>query len=174
MMMIFSLLHWKWALKNLTRNPRRSLVTGLAISSGFIGLMLFTGYVYSIEKSLATLGFMKLGVGHVNIYKKDGVEKSFINPKKYSLTIAEQKNISTFLEKYKSDIVFDAGSMSGVGLIGNGCRSVPFLIFGISQATQKFIYNYPPFKIWGPQIKPVIEGMDFSVLPENSNPIIIT
>jgi putative ABC transport system permease protein len=157
-----SSLHFKWALKNLWRNPRRSIVTGLAISSGFMGLMLFQGYFHRIERTLATMSFLTQGVGHVNVYKKGGLEKAFLKPKNFALTPENIKELQGFFETYKSDIAYQTGLYSGVGLIGNGCRSVPFLVKGIDPELQNWLFQSSGFGKWAEYLKPVREGKDFA------------
>jgi putative ABC transport system permease protein len=167
-------LHFKWALKNLWRNPRRSIVTGLAIGSGYMGLMLFNGYFHRIERTLASTSFLTQAVGHINVYKKDGVEKAFIKPQKYSLDNNDLQNISGFLQSYKEDISLQAGVFVGVGLVGNGCRSVPFLVKGVDRKLQNWLYSNADFLAWSSYLKPVNMGKDFGLFSEQEGVITIT
>ena len=65
---------WKQASRNLLRNKRRSLITGLAIMSGFCGLTLFGGYVARVERYCMVNTVYMNHMGHVQVHKKDGID----------------------------------------------------------------------------------------------------
>ena len=62
---------WKFAYRNLLRNKRRSLSTGVAITVGFVGLNLLGAYIYRSKMALDTTSVYSAQKGHVSIYKKD-------------------------------------------------------------------------------------------------------
>ena len=133
---------WRLAARNLGRNRRRNLATGLAVAFGFAGLALLGGYVTHAEAFLRINAVYLQHGGHVVVYRTEGLDKSVARPSRYSLTRAAQ---SAVLAAAGADtrIAFVAGYLKGMGLAGNGCRSVPFFALGIDPEVQRRILTDP-------------------------------
>lgn len=165
---------WPLAFKNLWRNPRRTLVTGLALASGFAGLSLFSGFVYRIERSMAMGGIYLNQMGHFSIMKRDFLEKGLSSPKRYSLNVDEQLQIQKFLAPYQDDLAYQTPLFVGMGLVANGCRSVPFFLKGISPEFRRWNFKNDEFLEWSSKATKKQAGRDFVDFDENENPLMIT
>ena len=113
------------AWRNLRRNRRRSIATGMAIAAGFTAFMLAAGYAYRVQKVLSNYTIYGLHVCHIGIYKKDALEMFSIRPRDYALAPADQKSISDAI-KGIANIEMSGRYLTGQGLIGNGCKTFPF------------------------------------------------
>lgn len=165
---------WILAFRNLWRNPRRTLVTGVAMAMGFTGLSIFSGYVHRIERALAVGAVYLNNSGHVAIMKKEWIEQGLSKPRTHSLNIDDQTSIKRFLEKYNSEIAYQAPLFIGLGLISNGCRSVPFLLTGLSSATRLWTHQNPDFLKWNQKGKPQFFGTDFTHFKDDESPLMLT
>lgn len=125
------MMQWKFALRNLLRNKRRSLSTGLAICVGFVGLNLLGAYIYRTKKVVDLISIYSAQRGHFLIFKKDGFEKFDIKPKKYLINHDEQTQILNVLTGFKNDIEFIGHQLHTSGLISNLDRSHPAIILGV-------------------------------------------
>jgi putative ABC transport system permease protein len=133
---------WRIALRNLTRNRRRNLATGLAIALGYAGLVLLGGYVTRIELFLRTNSVYVQHGGHVAIYRAGGLEKAGARPARYSLTADHLDDIAAVLARDHRIELF-APYLRGMGLAGNGCRTVPFAAIGLEPRVEAFVLSHP-------------------------------
>ncbi len=124
---------WRLAAKNLRRNRRRNLATGLAITLGFAGLVLLHAYVQRIDVFLTEAAVYLQHTGHVAVWREGGLEQAAARPLKFSLGPAEQRRIGEALAG-EARVDFTGRYLRGMGLAGNGCRSVPFVALGIESA----------------------------------------
>lgn len=165
---------WQLAFKNLFRNPRRSLVTGLAIATGFMGLTLFNGYSYRIERALAIGTIYTNHAGHISIIKKGWFEKGLSKPKSFSLNEKDQKELAVFLHTYDQELLFTAPLYVGIGLISNGCRSLPFYFKGLERTYRALMIQSPEFIRWTTFIDKKYPGKDYTVYTDQDSPLMIT
>jgi putative ABC transport system permease protein len=165
---------WLLALKNLWRNPRRTLVTGLAMATGFAGLSLFKGYVHRIERAVAMGAIYVNHTGHITIMKRNWLEYGLSKPKAYSLNVAEQTQIKTFLANYQEHFVYQTPIFVGIGLISNGCRSVPYYLKGLVPEFRQWILHSPEFRYWTTKGTRPMEGQDFAAFSESEAPLMVT
>ncbi|MBI2372656.1 MAG: ABC transporter permease [Deltaproteobacteria bacterium] len=121
---------WRLAARNLARNRRRNLATGLAIAIGYASLVLVGGYVSRVESYLRTATVYLQQVGHVSIFAKDGLELHLLEPSKYNLTKDQQEKIEAHL-RGRTDVELFGRALEGTGLIGNGCKTYSFFARGI-------------------------------------------
>lgn len=140
---------WRLALRNLLRNKRRNFATGMAIALGFAALLALGGYINRVEKYLRVYTIYTARTGHVVIYKKDGFEKFSVRPREYSLNPAEQAQIIDELAGMPG-IEMHGGMLTGQGLVGNGCRTFPFLALGIDPQLEKKLREHPLVARWTP------------------------
>ena len=165
---------WQLAFKNLWRNPRRTFVTGLAIAAGFSGLCLFKGYIFRIERSLAISSIYTNHSGHFSIIKKGWLEKGFSKSKQFSINESEQYQIQEFLKSFNQDIIFQAPLFINIGLISNGCRSVPFFFKGLNPNLRNWLFKNQEFLKWHTITNRKFEGKDFTLFSEQDFPLMIT
>jgi putative ABC transport system permease protein len=142
---------WKMAWRNLGRNRRRNLATGMAIAFGYAGLLLLGGYIIRTEHYLRVNSIYLNHAGHIAIFKEDGLDRHLTKPSAYSLTLDEQKQISSLIQG-DPRIEFTGKYLLTSGLIGNGCKSVPFFATGIDLDTEKKIRNHPEVLEWNPEL----------------------
>jgi len=133
---------WRLAARNLGRNRRRNMATGLAVALGFAGLALLGGYVTHADAFLRTNAVYLQHTGHVVIYNSGGLAQAVARPARFSLTQAAQAAIRTAAAG-DSRVAFSAGYLKAMGLAGNGCRSIPFIALGIDLDTQRRILTGP-------------------------------
>lgn len=165
---------WILAFRNLWRNPRRTFVTGIAMAIGFAGLSLFSGYVHRIDRTLAVGSIYTNHSGHVAIMKKDWIEKGLSKPRLYSLSEEEQTQIQAFFSPYQSEIAYQSPLFMGVGLISNGCRSVPFYLKGFSSELKKWTQSNAEFLRWNGDVPKQFPGKDYTYFSETDMPLMIT
>jgi putative ABC transport system permease protein len=129
---------WRLAARNLRRNRRRNVATGLAIAFGFAGLAVLAGYISRVDSFLRTTSVYLQHSGHVVVYHADGLDKAIAKPARYSLTPEEQAAIrKAAANDPRIDLV--TGYLKGMGLVSNGCRSVPFIAIGMDPEAQRRI-----------------------------------
>jgi len=165
---------WFLAFKNLFRNPRRSLVTGLAIAIGFAGLNIFNGYSYRIERALAVGTIYTNHAGHISIIKKGWFDKGLSKPKHYSLNEQDQIDLTHFFRTYESEILFKTPIYVGVGLISNGCRSLPFYLKGLERNYRAQTLIAPEYLKWTTFINKKFPGSSYTQFADKESPLMIT
>lgn len=143
----------KMALRNLWKNKRRSLSTGIAIVAGFSGLCLLGGYILRSERYMRVNAVYNNHTGHLAIYKKNGVDGFNSNPRKFHLK-ATDLQILNEITSADPAVEFTVPILRGMGLLSNGNKSVPFLAFGISPADEKKIQTHEQVRIWTPELIP--------------------
>ena len=142
------ILFWKIAAKNILRNSRRSLATGSAITAGFVGLTLLGGYINSVHNSLKANTIYINHVGHLSVYRRDATEQFYIRPQKFQLTPDDLMKINQVLEPYRNQIELTSTYISGMGLISNGTKSIPFFATGVDPETERKLRSHPFVLYW--------------------------
>lgn len=165
---------WILALKNLWRNSRRTLVTGIAMATGFAGLCLFNGFVYRIERALAIGTIYINHVGHFSIIKKGWLEKGLSKPKAFSINEKTQNEIKDFFRPYQADLRFQIPMLIGTGLISNGCRNTPFYLKGLPRSFRQEVLKSPEFLKWVSFVGKKFAGQDYTHFTDSENPLLIT
>ncbi|HWU44003.1 MAG TPA: FtsX-like permease family protein [Bdellovibrio sp.] len=142
------LLSWKLALRNLLRNKRRSLATGLAIWAGCIGVMLLMSYLMSSFYKLRTMAVYVGQRGQVAILKNKSLDNFNSKPKKYMLSPEEVGQIEKLIQQKSEFIEFTGKYLTGSGLISVGSNNFPFLALGFEPETYDKIYKHPEVQKW--------------------------
>jgi putative ABC transport system permease protein len=140
-------LYWRMAWRSLWRNSRRTIATASAIVAGSAGLNLLGGYILRVERHLRANSVYVNRVGHIEIYKKDGLDKFLLKPSKYLINGEELKSVRLILDRLPQ-IDFYTPTLVGVGLLGNGEKSVPVYATGIEPQAERKAENHPDVRRW--------------------------
>lgn len=162
------------AWKNLFRNKRRSLITGLAILSGFVGLTLLAGYVARVERYLMVNAVYLNHNGHIQIYKKEGIDKYFSKPSRYLLDPKMVSEIKTSLTPFSNDIEFISPYLLTNGLLQIDEHSYPFQGKGVTPEADKFTRNHPLVNQWTQELLDNEPGTPLYKTAAIQNPMKIT
>jgi putative ABC transport system permease protein len=146
------MIFWSMAWRNLILHRRRSMITGTAIAFGFCGVVLLGGYMMRMENYLKTHGIYLSHVGHIAIYKKDGLEKYLTDPELYNLSLEDQQNIERTAREMKHPPEMIARYLRGQGLITNGCRSYPFFMTATEPQAEVWTRTHPLTRYWTPEL----------------------
>lgn len=143
---------WSWILayRNLGRNKRRSLATGLAIGAGFIGMILVSAYLYRANRALQASTIYLNHKGHLAIFKKNSLTEFTYRPKHYLISKEEQETIAAILKEIDSDIEFTGRYLTGTGLINSQNKSTPFVATAVEPEVYKRILSHPEVHLWTP------------------------
>jgi len=133
---------WRLAARNLRRNRRRNLATGLAIALGFAGLSILGGYLTRVELFLRTNAVYLQHGGHIAVYRTGGLERASARPARHALDVDLQARIRDSIAA-DARVAFSARYLRGMGLAGNGCRTVPFVALGIEPGAAERIVVHP-------------------------------
>ncbi|WP_242352255.1 MULTISPECIES: ABC transporter permease [unclassified Anaeromyxobacter] len=133
---------WKLALRNLSRNRRRNLVTGAAIALGYAGLVLLGGYANGNEGLIRLSSVYLQHSGHLAVYARGGLGKAQTKPAAYTLDAAAQEEILAAL-RADPRVEFCGRYLLGTGIAGNGCKTFPFRGLGIELDVERRILSHP-------------------------------
>lgn len=135
------------ACRNLARNRRRNFATGIAIALGFAALLALGGYINRVQGFLRLYTLYTNRIAHITIYKKNALDRYAIKPKDYSLTPDEQSQIQAALLTIPG-VDLHGGQLTGAGLIGNGCKTLPFLATGFEPDLDRGLRQHPDVMSW--------------------------
>ncbi len=127
---------FKLALRGLTRNRRRSLVTLLAIALGFAAIALFAGYTHNVFDGLARQSIHGELLGHLTLSKRGMRMEGKLDPERYMLTASEVDQI-TKLVVAEPHVKMVAPRLAFSGLISNGRASTIFVAEAIEPAAME-------------------------------------
>lgn len=149
---------WRIALRNLGRNRRRNLATGLAIALGYAAVVMLGGYATWVDGMLTANSVYLQHVGHVGVHKPGGLARAVAKPSGYALSAEEQRSI---LELLSGDprVEFVGRYLRASGLAGNGCKSVPFNAIGVELAAERRIDSHPEVRRWVRERGRPLEGV---------------
>lgn len=164
---------WRMALRNLARNKRRNAATGVAIALGFAAMLALGGYVLRVQNYLRVYTIYATRVGHLTIFKTDGLDQYSVKPRLYSLTAQDQEQIRAALQDLPN-VELHGPQLAGAGLIGNGCRTLPFIATGIDPALDRQLRAHPEMQVWAPNIKDYTKGRGLWEFPAEVGAIAIS
>ena len=119
-------------------NKRRSVSTGIAICVGFVGLNLLGAYIFRSKKALDATAIYLQQRGHFSIFKHDAFEKYQIHPEIFALSFSEQNQIQHVLDgELSKNIDYISRQLTTSGLLSNGTKSHPVLIYGFEPEAYK-------------------------------------
>ncbi len=163
---------WVIAARNLLRNRKRNLATGSAIALGFAAMLALGGYINRVEKYLQVYTIYANKTGHIVVYAPKGLENYTSKPKPYSLSLADQNVLKAVLNTIPN-VQLTGGQFFGTGLIGNGCRSVPFIGNGIDPNLEKLLRDHPQLKEWAQNRSKIAKGKPLSDYHESLGGIMV-
>jgi putative ABC transport system permease protein len=153
---------WRIAVRNLGRNRRRNLATGLAVALGYASLVVIDGYRHFGHEGLGALTVYLQHVGHLSIYKPGGLERGSAKPAEHAFTPEEQASVVAILgEDPRVELV--GRHLRAGGLVGDGCRSIPFIATGVEPEVERRVLAHPRVRRWVPDRAEPLEGV---ALPE--------
>lgn len=164
--------HIRLAYRNLARNRRRNLATGIAIALGFAALLALGGYINRVQGFLRLYTLYAHRIGHITIYKKNGLNEYAIKPKQFSLTPSDQDKIRSALAS-TTGISLHGPQLTGAGLIGNGCKTVPFLATGFDPELDKALRTNSEVGGWFSSLSQYVRGRGLWEFPEERGGIAI-
>ncbi len=133
-----------FAFRNIFRNKRRSFITILAISIGFVAINLFGGYAMNTFKSLKISAIYGEGIGHLTVYKEGFLDNGTLDPAKYMISTDDMKTIEAVMSK-DSRIVKVIPKLSVSGLVSNGINSTIFIAQGVNPDDEDFLKKDFPY-----------------------------
>jgi len=142
---------WKLALRNLSRNRRRNLVTGSAIALGYAGLILLGGYATRVEALLRTASVYLQHGGHLAVYARGGLERAEAKPSTYALDAAAAARIEAAL-RADPRVEFTGRYLVGGGIVGNGCGSTGYRAIGVDLEAERRILAHPEVARWAAEL----------------------
>lgn len=137
----------KIAFRNILRNPRRSMATALAITAGYIGIVLLGAYIARIKNGLEAVSVYAHMKGHIYIAKKDSLDYFAVDPEHYQLSPEQIEKIASVLGQDER-VEYFGKFLGGSGLVSNGERSIPFVGLGFEPAVFKRAYHNPFLQEW--------------------------
>ncbi len=121
----------KLAIRGLTRNLRRSLVTFLAISFGFAAIALFAGYTHNVFDGLARQSIHAELIGHLTISKRGMRTEGKLDPERYLLSGSDVEKITNLLRN-EPHVKMVSPRLGVSGIISNGRASTIFIAEGMT------------------------------------------
>ncbi len=152
---------WVMAWRNLRLHLRRSFITGGAITFGFAGVILLGGYMLRMENYLSTRGIYLSHVGHLSIYKKDGLDRHLTDPENYNLSQQDQENITNTVKSLSRPVALIARYLRGQGLVTNGCNSYPFFMTAVDPEAEAWVRTHKQTRKWTPELLRLKRGFGF-------------
>lgn len=154
------------AARNVIRHWPRSLLTGLSLMAGFIGMILLGGYMLRIEKYLAMQTIYLNHTGHVSVWKKDGVQRFLTNGWRYSLSPQEQDQVQQSAGAQLAAVDHIGLYLRGQGLITVKDRAIPFEVVASTPETLRYVRHHPQTRHWIPELIAVKSGQAIWDSPE--------
>jgi putative ABC transport system permease protein len=139
----------KLAVRNISRNKRRSFVTLLAIGVGFASISLFYGYVHHVYWGLRVMAIHGEGLGHLRVNKAGWQEKGKLEPEKYMFSKEDTQKIIKLATEEKN-VILATPQIQVTGIVTNGIASTIFIAQGVVPKDDKTIKgswaNFLPVK----------------------------
>ena len=127
---------FKLALRGLSRNRRRSMMTLLAIAFGFSAIVLFAGYTHNVYDGLSRQSINGEMLGHLTLSKRGMRKEGKLDPERYLLTASEVDAITKLL-KDEPHVEMVSPRLAMSGLVSNGRASTIFIAEGIEPAAME-------------------------------------
>jgi putative ABC transport system permease protein len=161
---------WKLAFRNLFRNRRRTMATGIAMTFGFTAMVLLGAYIVRAAYGLGAITVYLNMKGHIAVRKAGSLEGFQNRPKKYVLLPADVTEIETALSPFSNDIEETTRFLTGFALLTDGKKSAPVMISGVEPVKYNKLIKHPMLREWaGDWVKD-----DTHAETMNSNPHLVS
>jgi putative ABC transport system permease protein len=138
------------AWRNISRNRRRSLLTGGIVAFGFVSFALAGGFMAQSFDGLRN-NAIKSGLGHVQFADARAFERSEQATLEFGIAAADRA-LATLRADPEVAVVMPR--LEFFGLIGTGARSVPFAAIGVDPAAEAAGSEIPKGVHEGQWLKP--------------------
>ena len=165
---------WVLAFRNLLRNRRRSFATGLAVTLGFVGLILLGGYVFRAFMGLRASTIYLIEKGHVAVLKTGSLENFSAKPKKFILTGEELRMIDEALKPMTDQVELTGLFLTGIGLLNRDKTSLPVILSGIEPDVYQRLMRHPELMKWGKDWVRDLPDQSYSTFKENPQAVSAT
>lgn len=155
---------WRTAARNLYRNRRRNLATAVAIALGSAAMVLLGGYAIRVERFLRANTVYLQRVGHLVVYPAGGLEGALAQPAKYALPPEAQQLAVDEIQKLPQ-VEFVMRQLRGMGLAGNGCKTLPFAALGVEPELDARVLQHPEVLAATPELGCPLAGKNLSEYP---------
>lgn len=126
------------AVRNLSRNSRRSLFTIAAIAVGFVAINLFGGYIVNVFAGIKISAIHGESLGHITIAKRGYFSEGAMNKAAYVFTGEELESLTEIIHEHPS-VVIAAPRLTLNGLLSNGDVSTIFVASAIDPSQQRML-----------------------------------
>jgi len=117
----------KLATKNVFRNRRRTVITGLVLVFGATALILAGGFISSSFRGLSE-NTIRSQLGHIQIYHRDFFEREEEKPLSLGLENVDELKAKVLSQEH---VKFTMARVEFMGLLSNGEKSAVFIGRGI-------------------------------------------
>jgi putative ABC transport system permease protein len=155
---------WHTAARSLYRNRRRNLATAVAIALGYAAMVLLGGYAIRVERFIRANTVYLQRVGHLVVYPTGGLEGALAQPAKYALSPEAQQIALDELGKL-TEVEFVTRQLKGMGLAGNGCKTLPFSALGVEPELDARVLQHPEVLSATPELGRPLAGKGLSEYP---------
>lgn len=121
----------QFAIRNMMRNRRRSLMTMTSVIVGVLALSLFEGYFTNVYQTLEDQAIIGERLGHITLAKKGFFDKSAMDSQGYTFSAEELQKVEEVLKEFP-EITLVSPRFNISGLISNGEASRIFIGEGIN------------------------------------------
>jgi putative ABC transport system permease protein len=123
------------ALRNLARNPRRTLLALLVVASGTSALLLTAGFMRHSFHGLEQ-AFVRGGLGHLELAPAASMDAAGSIDRTAPPSLADWKDVKRDIEA-RAHVVAASGAIVMSGLVSKGQRTLPFLGAGLEADREK-------------------------------------
>lgn len=120
----------KLAVRDVAKSWRRSLAAILSISSGFVAICLFQGFLVDVEDLFTSVLRHQLMISGVVIQKTGGSASAPTDVKRFGLYEPEQAFIDGFLAEQGDRVRTRVRFLELSGVVTNGVTTTPLLAYG--------------------------------------------
>lgn len=148
---------WRLGVRNLLRNPRRTLLAALSVAVGSGSLIFTMGYVDHIERYLETTQIHLLHTGHLGVYRAAGYEQAQIRPQEHGFAPEQQAAIAAVLAA-DPNVERHIPYLVGSGMVSSGCDQLPFRATGLPPADLSWLYTRDVVLREAPELATFVAG----------------
>ena len=137
----------KLAFRNLFRQKRRNLLVIFIIGASFAAVLLISAQCFRVYHHIDVADSYANDLGHVAIFRAGGLLRQYSGREKYLISKTDQDFLTKGLASF-SEVEFVSRYLSGVGLVSNGCESIPYVGLGIDLNMEDRVHGHPSLRKW--------------------------